>query len=409
VSIEFDEENARFDIGTAGGGLRALLNTAVILHFTRSGCLLLDEPDAHLHGTLQTSVARMLADHAGSTGNQMILTTHSPDFISEMPVDSLRWVDRTTTEARSCDASGRFLVDLGSITKADALRTVGVDKVLFVEGSLDRKVLSQLFATSCYHNPLEDPTVRCCSLPDGKSTAEQLATYNKLLREMLRVNVKLAAIVDNDYDLEELECEEERDGVLLLKLKRKEVENYLLDPEVISSAAGVAAHRRAEKVCRDYPFPSRDQVEAELQRITDDKEVCNQVKYQVVPRYRSHHGNNGDASTVERKAYEWFESRWNDPAWRLRNCPGKAVLRSLREWCQQHYQITLTDSTLIKALESCPDDVREIARQLTDFFGTQITAPTDPVPGLPSCKHVDTRNNQQALRRRIPPTSGCHL
>lgn len=77
VEIQFEEEGTSLDISGSGGGLRTILNLASILTFSRSKCLLLDEPEAHLHATLQRDMARLLFDYATDSGTQVIVATHA--------------------------------------------------------------------------------------------------------------------------------------------------------------------------------------------------------------------------------------------------------------------------------------------------------------------------------------------
>ena len=86
VVIEFEEQATTFDIRTGGGGLFTLLSLAFVLRFSDSKCLLLDEPDAHLHASLQREITPMLMDHAAENDVQVFVATHSPTFIAECPV-----------------------------------------------------------------------------------------------------------------------------------------------------------------------------------------------------------------------------------------------------------------------------------------------------------------------------------
>jgi hypothetical protein len=78
--------------------------------------------------------------------------------------------------------------------------------------------------------------------------------------------------------------------------------------------------------------------------------------------------NSLDSSTKERKGEEWFDENWNDENWRIRNCPGKEVLKRLRTWCQQTYGLTLTPPKLAATLHQLPDDVQEIMDKLQEYF-----------------------------------------
>jgi hypothetical protein len=92
------------------------------------------------------------------------------------------------------------------------------------------------------------------------------------------------------------------------------------------------------------------------------------VKCQVLPKYRERLSNYLDPSTKERQGEEWFDQKWSDEDWRIRNCPGKEVLKRLRTWCQKNYSLTLTDPKLAMALQQCPDDLREIIGKLQEYL-----------------------------------------
>ena len=233
VLIQFQEDGTDFDISTSGGGLRTLLNLAMVLRFADALCLLLDEPDSHLHGTLQRAVAQMLLDHAVGEDRQVVVASHAPEMISELPEESLVWIDRKQDGGRTCSSIGRVLVDLGALTKADAIRAYGTDKILFVEGSLDRQVLGQLLSTAGVTNPFSDAGVVVAELPSGRGDSVHLAVFRRLLMEALKRDMAVCCVVDNDYDAETSDPPgEPEDGgeVSVFRLRRKEAENYLISP-----------------------------------------------------------------------------------------------------------------------------------------------------------------------------------
>jgi energy-coupling factor transporter ATP-binding protein EcfA2 len=379
VLIEFEENETAFDISVSGGGLRTISSLAVILHFARSKCLLLDEPDAHLHSTLPHQVAQMLIDHAFEKNVQVFVTSHAPDFIAEIPVEYLTWVDRTKRESLTCNEVGRFLADLGAVTKADAIRNYGANKILFIEGGLDRTVISQLVTCYCQEssdriNPFTDTSVIIAELPNGKGDRKHLAAFQKLLSETFKINVKIACIVDNDYDIPDNDSVADIDGstILLLRLQRKEIENYLLDSDVILKAVADLLEKRRERVGTSINCPTLEEIQTGLDEILDDLKIRSTVKCQVLPKYRETLDNKLDPSTKEGKGDEWFNQKWSDEDWRIRNCPGKEVLKRLRTWCQKNYSLTLTDPKLAMALQQCPDDLRDIIGKLQEYFYSAI-------------------------------------
>ena len=375
VLIEFEENETNFDISVSGGGLRTISSLAVILHFSKSKCLLLDEPDAHLHSSLQHQVAQMLLDHSIEKNVQVFVTSHAPDFIAEIPVEYLTWIDRTKCESRNCNGVGQFLADLGAVTKADAVRNYNADKILFVEGGIDRIVLSQLASYFCEQdstriNPFKDSSVIIAELPDGKGDSKHLDAFRKLLFEAFKLDVKVACIVDNDYDLPINNFREDVDNsdTLLLRLQRKEIENYLLDYAVIAKSAEDLVEQRKKYTEKSIICPTLEEIKTEVNKILDSSKIRSTVKCQFVPKYRENLGNSLDISTKELKGEEWFDNNWNDESWRIRNCPGKEVLTGLRDWCQKNYSLTLTPHKLATTLQQCPDDVQEIMDKLQEYF-----------------------------------------
>lgn len=376
VLIEFEEDETNFDISVSGGGLRTISSLAVILHFSKSRCLLLDEPDAHLHSTLQHQVAQMLLDHSAEKNVQVFVTSHAPDFIAEIPVEYLTWIDRTKQESLTCNGVGQFLAELGAVTKADAIRNYGANKILFVEGGIDRTVLSK-FASYFFQedstriNPFADSSVIIAELPDGKGDSKYLDSFQKLLFEAFRIDVKIACIVDNDYELSINDSSIEDVGAsntLLLHLNRKEIENYLLDYAVIAQAAADLVEERKKYTGKSMSCPTVEEIQAEVNSILDSPEIRRIVKCQVVPKYRERLDHSLDPSSKERKGEKWFDEKWNDESWRIRNCPGKEVLTRLRRWCQQTYRLTLTPPKLAATLHQLPDDVQEIMDKLQEYF-----------------------------------------
>jgi len=366
VMITFEEHGTVFSIATGGGGLRTLLNMASVLHFSESRCLLFDEPDAHLHGTLQREVAQMLQEYAADEDVQIFVATHSPDFISEIPIESLVWIDRQETEGRRCHGLGEFLVGLGSLSKADALRFLGADKVLFVEGGLDRNVLGSLWSKSEQaNNPFDDPCVIKACLPSGKGDRKHLAVLQRMLSDAFGLTVKIAALTDADYET----GGEVGDsgGPLLCSLTRKEAENYLISPEGIAAAL-LEANDRSRRPREATGLPDAAKIDELITEVLDKPEIRDCVNHRLVPAYRDGLDRAWDSAKREAEGKTWFEEQWSNPDWRVQRCPGKDVLKLLRSRLKAECGITLTTERLISTMGAFPEELNEIAAQLDGYF-----------------------------------------
>ncbi len=368
--IQFEEEETVFDISTSGGGLRTLLNLVAVIRFSRSRCLLFDEPDAHLHAGLQREVARMLVEYATETAGQVFVATHAPEFLAELPAESFVWIDRTARHGEPSNELGRVLLNLGAVTKADAIRACGANKVLFIEGSVDRATLQRLITLAGGQNPFDDQSVLIGNLPSGKGDRVHLRTFRDLLRSVFKLDVAIVSLTDNDYELVRADgnADASNDAPLLLSLGCKEVENYLLSPEVFAKAATIAAERRNARTGKAISAPDSEAFRAKLNEILSDTKIRDTMRLQLVTGYMGSLDRKDDPSKRLGEAEKWFQEKWDDDQWRIRNCPGKAVLKRVREWCQDKHGLTLTTNALANALPECPEDIAKIAKKIQMFF-----------------------------------------
>lgn len=92
--IELVENGRQFSIGQASSGEKELINflLGVVALGVRGGLIIIDEPDLHLHPKWQHLLTELLTDVGLKTGNQVILATHSPAFITPQTIDKVRRV-----------------------------------------------------------------------------------------------------------------------------------------------------------------------------------------------------------------------------------------------------------------------------------------------------------------------------
>ncbi len=370
VLIEYEENGIDFDISTSGGGMRSILNLASLLHFSNSYCVLCDEPDSHLHPSLQNAIAQMLYDYSIENGRQIIVATHAPDFVASVPVESIVWIDRKEQESKSCNELSKVLIDLGAISKYDAIFLPHARNIIFLEGAFDKRTLSELINKSGCNNPLISDSVVVASLPNGKGDAQHLKTFQQLLTNVFNLNMPIACIVDNDYGLTNPDDKNTDEcNVHIHALARKEIENYLIEPDVIERAFLKANEDRTQRELEPIPLPTLEQITEAIESILEQPAIKNTLRYQLMPQYRETLGSDLDPSTKEQRVNDWFEEQWKDKQWRFSRCPGKAVLKKIREWAQQKHNITLTNSRLSKSYDMCPDDIIDIIKKINIHFG----------------------------------------
>jgi len=97
INIEFDEANDRyisftyleksrpkeFDVFMAGSGFQQFIYLFGFIHLRQPTIILFDEPDAHLHGSLQHALLSEF-QHLVTEGRQILFATHSREMITRI-------------------------------------------------------------------------------------------------------------------------------------------------------------------------------------------------------------------------------------------------------------------------------------------------------------------------------------
>ncbi len=142
--------------------------------------LLLDEPDVHLHPDLQSRLFVMLQELVnGSRYLQVIISTHSPAFLSDSEDLGVIWVDETSDELRPRSVPGwsnPLLLTLGRGILSPILSNV---KTLLVEGPDDYLVWQQAVRSS--GGKLKLVVIDCGSKPEIDKYVSEI---NRLLTSL---------------------------------------------------------------------------------------------------------------------------------------------------------------------------------------------------------------------------------
>ncbi len=148
---------------------------------------------------------------------------------------------------------------------------------------------------------------------------------------------------------------------------RKELENYLLIPEVLQRA--IAASSSVVNP------PSVADIRRLLSGITDalKAEVLSQF---VAKRCAYFRGSGLDQATISAEAIRWFDQQWQDLDRRLLIVPGKDVLRQLRQCVKEQYSVTLTDHRLVSAFrrKDIPTDLLDLLAKLEQLRVTEFAS-----------------------------------
>jgi hypothetical protein len=110
-------------------------------------------------------------------------------------------------------------------------------------------------------------------LPNGKGDIKHLNSYQELLLNLHNIKISIACIVDNNYELIEKVDVKKNSSPLLLVLKRKEIENYLLEPKLIHSAIKRALEKKKKYKGLVIVSPEITEIQEELNNLLSRDEI----------------------------------------------------------------------------------------------------------------------------------------
>ncbi|WP_158513696.1 ATP-dependent nuclease [Ralstonia solanacearum] len=234
-TVELRKAGRTFPINDASSGEKEILLYlfAIFGLSVREAVVIVDEPELHLHPRLQRTLYRLFDDLAETTGNQFILATHSPVFVSP---SSIRHVSRVYSDAGSSkivrlnDANLPNAKHLFNIVNSQNNEVLFfADRVLLVEGLSDRIFFERLLQ-------------RFISERELRSTFEVIAVGGKGLfdayaKVLAACKVPFSILADQDY-LQQVGSEEVK---RLLRLDAEGVKKGVIEDPTSRDAESLVA------------------------------------------------------------------------------------------------------------------------------------------------------------------------
>jgi putative ATP-dependent endonuclease of the OLD family len=248
-----------FLVQVNGSGIREALRLMLDVQFESPHILLLEEPEVHLHPALEYSVLQYLKSQ--SLLRQVFLTTHSTSFVDTAETSNVYLIkknaftkiERLTTDDIEDDIPQELGLRLSSVFM--------FDRLVFVEGPSDELALREL-AFKLDIN-LSQHNVGFVQMGGARNFAHYA---NAAIMDILsKRQVKIYFVIDHDEKTEDelrkitRTCANKADVHVLM---RRELENYLLDPDAISATI---AHKTSNRT-----NPNTDEI---AQLITESAET----------------------------------------------------------------------------------------------------------------------------------------
>ncbi len=232
--------NAR-DLMAEGSGFLQWLSVYALALSPSTSTLLLDEPDSHLHPSLQSQLIDALEDIIASTGKQVLLATHSTEILRV--ADHTRILSFKGSTAKYLDQDDKkvsLFIGLGSeyAPKLDPLRKN--KRMLIVENASDARLLAiwaQQLGTEWPKRLVIWPWT------GGPTERKQLFLQLKAeIPDLIAISLRDRddmAIGQVDPETLTDRSQNNADENLHLKIwRRRHIENYLLWPPAIARACG---------------------------------------------------------------------------------------------------------------------------------------------------------------------------
>lgn len=231
-------------------------------------CVLIDEPELHLHPNLQLKVLDYLRVLASASHTQIIVATHSPTMVEYAnfeelfllkPVELLDAEQNQLTKIATDEERLSFLRGVfGSTSNLTAMQPIVV-----VESVTEREATKALPDRKLYR-ALHSGFDRVTLIPGGgKAECKSLLkTLNEILPEFSS-NLTAVALLDRDTD-------SASDNSLVEYLPVAMIENFLLDPDSIWEAV--------QSVIDKTNFHTVDDITAALDSIIESLETSETVR-----------------------------------------------------------------------------------------------------------------------------------
>ena len=219
------------DISASGRGLQQTLLLLAYLAANPGSVLLLDEPDAHLEILRQRQIYRVVCAVADETGSQVVVATHSEVILNEAAGSSLV-VAFVGLPHRVDDRGSQLLKSLREIGFEQYYQAEVTGWVLYLEGSTDLAILKTLA------DRLGHPAQTCLARPFVHYVANQPAKARQHFYGLRDAYPALVGIALFDQGVG---ATEQQGPLQELVWERREIENYIVTPEVLLAFARTRA------------------------------------------------------------------------------------------------------------------------------------------------------------------------
>ncbi len=229
VSINIDakyktEKGKEFDIISGGSGFHQAL-TLLAFYYGYEGVttILFDEPDAHTHINLQREILNYFQQLKTT---QFIIATHAEEFIKGVSAGSI--ISVLNQKPERVQSTPEIITALSDVDNEAVVETQQEPFILYVEGEDDERILNGWASILDKQQVLKRFYIKTMGGPTKNEMQAKATTHFKGLKKIVP---KVKQLIIFDYDTEQ-SYHPKPGNPALFEWKRKNIENYLLVPEV---------------------------------------------------------------------------------------------------------------------------------------------------------------------------------
>jgi predicted ATP-dependent endonuclease of OLD family len=296
TTVAIDEKgfDNGFELGEISAGSQEILVllTKIVLAEENTDLLVMEEPELHLHPGAQQEVLQLIKDVADSDTPQVIISTHSEEFVDSSDATDIFRVERdkhTTIRTVSKDEVDNELEDLG-YEKSGLLQSNGV---IFVEGKSDELIIKQFAQTVGLD--LDRKGIEVVEL-DGDGNIE--SDGRSLIKLLYAFDIPYLFIVDSHGEspddvvegyVEEINCRKgdwHTTPEYFFAWPEYSIETYLLEaPEAISSVLDVEVDRVQETIRENEDAEDKAEILEELFQQELDEEYRKKLHGKLIAKH----------------------------------------------------------------------------------------------------------------------------
>ncbi len=243
IIVNYKIENILYDIIAGGSGFHQILTLLAFLYgYQKVDAILLDEPDAHLHVNLQRQILDFFRRQANT---QFFIASHAEEFIKR--VESNMILSLLSSEPKRLTVDKRNLIDaLSNVENMTIVETARSPYILYVEGEDDQRILAGWAEVLGKKDILDKFHFEIMGGGDKKTMETNAEEHIKAIRQF---NPSVKYLTLFDYD-DESSYHPHKQNANTYEWKRRNIDNYLLVPDVWKRIAEKELISETEKVCQ---------------------------------------------------------------------------------------------------------------------------------------------------------------